>query len=60
MRSLKFSTSETDTTLRVEGKGTGHGAGLCQLGAKSLAEHGVDVKGILLRYFPESQVKPRP
>ena len=60
VRSLKFNTSETDTTLRLEGKGTGHGAGLCQLGAKSLAEHGVEAKGILLRYFPESQIKPRP
>lgn len=60
VRSLKFSTSETDTTLRLEGSGTGHGAGLCQLGAKALAERGVDAKGILLRYFPESQIKPRP
>ncbi len=60
VRSLKFSTSETDTTLRLEGSGTGHGAGLCQQGAKSLAERGVDARGILLRYFPESQLKPRP
>lgn len=60
VRSLKFSTSETDTTLRIEGAGTGHGAGLCQQGAKALAERGVDAKGILLRYFPESQIKPRP
>lgn len=60
VRSLKFSTSETDTTLRIEGTGTGHGVGLCQLGARSLAAKGVDVKGILLRYFPESQIKPMP
>jgi stage II sporulation protein D len=60
VRSLKFSTSETDTTLRLEGAGTGHGVGLCQLGAKSLAEKGVDAKGILVRYFPESQIKPMP
>lgn len=60
VRSLKFSTSETDTTLRIEGAGTGHGVGLCQLGARSLAEKGVDVKGILTRYFPESQIKPLP
>lgn len=60
VRSMKFKTTETDTTLVLEGSGTGHGVGLCQLGAKSLAEKGVDAKGILQRYFPESQVKPRP
>ncbi len=60
VRSLKFSTSETDTTLRLEGAGSGHGVGLCQLGARALAVKGVDAKGILLRYFPESQIKPMP
>ena len=60
VRSMKFSTTETDTTLRLEGAGTGHGVGLCQLGARALAEKGVDAKGILTRYFPESQVRPRP
>ncbi|MFZ5442643.1 MAG: SpoIID/LytB domain-containing protein [Myxococcota bacterium] len=58
--SMKFTTSETDTTLRLEGAGLGHGVGLCQLGAKSLAERGVDAQGILQRYFPESKVKPAP
>ena len=61
VRSLKFTTSgETDTALRLEGTGLGHGVGLCQLGAKSLAERGVEVRGILARYFPESQLKPMP
>ncbi len=60
VRSLKFTTTQTDTSLRIEGTGLGHGVGLCQLGARSLAERGVDAKGILLRYFPESQVKPAP
>ena len=60
VRSMKFSTTETDTTLRLDGAGTGHGVGLCQLGARALAEKGVDVKGILTRYFPESQIKPLP
>lgn len=60
VRSMKFSVSETDTLIRLEGTGLGHGVGLCQLGARSLAEKGVDAKGILLRYFPESQIKPLP
>lgn len=60
VRSMKFSTSETDTTLRLEGTGLGHGVGLCQLGARALADRGVDAAGILQRYFPESRVKPAP
>jgi stage II sporulation protein D len=60
VRSMKFDISETDTLLHLDGKGLGHGVGLCQLGAKSLAEKGTDAKGILLRYFPESQIKPAP
>lgn len=60
VRSLKFSTTETDTTLRLDGAGTGHGVGLCQLGARALAGKGIDAKGILLRYFPDSQIKPAP
>ncbi|MDP2269392.1 MAG: SpoIID/LytB domain-containing protein [Archangium sp.] len=60
VRSLKFSTTETDTSVVIQGAGTGHGVGLCQLGARALAEKGVDVKGILTRYFPESQIKPAP
>lgn len=60
VQSMKFSTTETDTTLRLDGAGTGHGVGLCQRGARALAERGVDAKGILTRYFPESQIKPMP
>ena len=60
VRSLKFSTTETDTTLRIDGSGAGHGVGLCQLGARALAVKGIDAKGILQRYFPESQIKPMP
>lgn len=56
LRSMKLKTSETDTTIRFDGTGLGHGVGLCQLGAKALADQGVDAKGILLRYFPESKV----
>lgn len=60
IRSLKFTATENDTSLHLEGTGLGHGVGLCQLGARALAERGVDAKGILARYFPESQLKPLP
>ncbi|MFO0598043.1 MAG: SpoIID/LytB domain-containing protein [Myxococcaceae bacterium] len=60
VRSMKFDINETDTLIQLNGTGLGHGVGLCQLGARALADKGVDAKGILLRYFPESQIKPAP
>ncbi|MGV3625512.1 MAG: SpoIID/LytB domain-containing protein [Archangium sp.] len=60
VRSAKFTARSTDNAVVLKGTGLGHGVGLCQLGAKALAERGVDAKGILSRYFPESQVKPAP
>lgn len=60
VRSAKFTARATDNAVVLKGTGLGHGVGLCQLGARALAERGVDAKGILARYFPESQVKPAP
>lgn len=60
MPSLKFTITESDTSLFLEGTGEGHGVGLCLRGGRALAEQGKDAKAILLRYFPESQVKPAP
>jgi stage II sporulation protein D len=60
LRSTKFSATETDTSLHLEGTGLGHGVGLCQRGAHALAQRGLDAQGILARYFPEAQVKPAP
>lgn len=57
LRSMKFTSVESDTTVRFKGTGLGHGVGLCQRGAKALAARGVDAKGILQRYFPESPVR---
>lgn len=38
-------------TLVVNGKGWGHGVGMSQMGAKSLAEKGYDYKYILKRFY---------
>ncbi len=35
------------------GKGRGHGVGMCQVGAKSLAQRGWDYRRILKHYFPD-------
>ena len=38
------------------GKGYGHGGGMCQDGAKGMAEAGKDYKDILDRYYPSSKI----
>jgi stage II sporulation protein D len=39
------------------GRGWGHGLGMCQWGAKGLAERGRSYKNILKFYFPGTKVK---
>lgn len=51
-----FVTATTATTttgdIRFDGRGHGHGAGLCQHGAEALARAGTTSTGILARYYP--------
>lgn len=44
------------TFFTFSGKGWGHGVGLCQLGAFSLARQGVDYKGILRKYYSDTKI----
>ena len=39
-----------------EGKGWGHGAGMCQLGALGMALNGFSVDSILTHYFPKAKL----
>ncbi len=39
-------------TLALSGTGRGHGVGLCQWGARAMADRGADAAGILAFYFP--------
>jgi stage II sporulation protein D len=39
-------------SLRIQGSGSGHGVGLCQWGAKGMAEEGKGYREILKFYFP--------
>ena len=41
------------------GRGYGHGVGLCQWGAKAMAERGKDYKKILNFYFPGAKLETR-
>jgi len=42
--------------LNLEGRGYGHGAGMCQEGAKGMAIAEKDYKDILKRYYPGSDI----
>lgn len=58
LKSLHVSMEQVEGTLRFKGTGLGHGVGLCQQGAKAMAGKGSEAKAILLRYFPDSQIRP--
>lgn len=43
-------------TVHFEGKGYGHGIGMCQDGANGMAKNGKNYKQILKNYYPGSQI----
>lgn len=45
-----------DRRFLIYGKGWGHGVGLCQWGAKSMAERGWNYEKILKHYFPKAHL----
>jgi stage II sporulation protein D len=57
LKSLKVTAEEVESTVTFKGRGLGHGVGLCQHGARALAAKGWDAKKLLLRYFPDCQVR---
>jgi len=42
--------------IRFVGRGWGHGVGLCQWGAKGMAERGSDYRHIIAKYFPRTKI----
>lgn len=57
LRSLSFDMERTSGGWRFTGRGHGHGAGLCQWGAKVLAEQGRSYRDILLHYYPGTELQ---
>jgi len=45
-----------DSQVIFQGKGLGHGAGLCQYGAEQLAKDGKDYREILSWYYPGAKI----
>ncbi|HLL02290.1 MAG TPA: SpoIID/LytB domain-containing protein [Myxococcaceae bacterium] len=57
LKSLDFEVEKSSHGYSFSGRGYGHGAGLCQWGAKALADGGWDYKDILLHYYPGAELQ---
>lgn len=54
--SSAFEISDHDSYISLQGKGWGHGVGLCQIGAARMALDGHSYTSILSFYYPDSQL----
>lgn len=52
--SNSFQAKREDDQVILQGKGQGHGIGLCQRGAKAMAEGGASYRDIIDHYFPNT------
>lgn len=57
LRSTNFTVKLIGSLLDFTGSGGGHGVGMCQWGAKGMAEHGKSYKEILKWYYPGITIK---
>lgn len=51
IKSLMFSSRVSGRDLNISGRGWGHGVGMCQWGAKGMAERGFSYREILAHYY---------
>jgi stage II sporulation protein D len=54
--SNNFKMRVSGTEVILEGVGQGHGVGLCQRGARGMAEQGADFRKIIDHYFPNTNL----
>jgi len=57
LKSLGFDVERTPSGWHFTGRGYGHGAGLCQWGAKALADEGLAYRDILQHYYPGTELQ---
>jgi stage II sporulation protein D len=57
LKSSWFSVEKKDGYFHFTGRGLGHGLGMCQWGAKKLAEEGRSAEEILRHYFPHLELR---
>ncbi|MBI5236796.1 MAG: SpoIID/LytB domain-containing protein [Deltaproteobacteria bacterium] len=56
LKSSIYKVSKTNGLFIFTGKGSGHGVGLSQWGAKGMAENGYSYKKILMHYYPGTSI----
>jgi stage II sporulation protein D len=56
LKSTLFSIRMDGDSVFLEGRGYGHGVGLCQWGAQALAGRGYSYQAILQHYYPQSRL----
>lgn len=59
VKSTFMNLQPTAEGLTVRGKGRGHGVGLCQTGARFMAQDGQSYLAILNHYYPQAKVQMR-
>lgn len=57
--SVFFEAEVQDGEVVFSGRGLGHGVGMCQWGAKEMAQRGYDFRAILSHYYPGTKVVKR-
>lgn len=57
LKSLQFELQPTTSGWTIRGQGFGHGAGMCQWGAKVLADQKQDFRQILAHYYPGTELQ---
>lgn len=57
LKSTLFKIESTSEKVIFRGQGNGHGVGMCQYGARKMAESGKTYHQILTRYFPGTSIK---
>ncbi len=57
LRSNYFEINKGNSTVIINGKGSGHGVGMCQWGAISLSKNGTNYLQILELYYPGTEIQ---
>ncbi|MBI4614199.1 MAG: stage II sporulation protein SpoIID, partial [Planctomycetes bacterium] len=57
LRSTAFTALRAGTKFRFDGRGWGHGVGLCQWGAEGFARRGENALAIVRHYYPGVEIE---
>jgi len=57
IKSTLFAMEHRGNRIKFYGRGWGHGAGMCQWGAKGMADRGANYRQILRYYYPKTKIE---